>query len=110
MNYVAFYNSKDEIIAFIERRKLHIWRKLMDARITVRGHIIGFNTEKTRWLGVYLNMSLQFQAHECLSFDEARKAVDRVRRLCSTNGLEPGRIRIIQVVAEQAVAIYSPEL
>lgn len=47
-SYVAFDKFKDEMIAFTRRQKPGIGRKLADARITVRGHTLGFNTEATR--------------------------------------------------------------
>lgn len=109
-NHVAFHNSRKEIIVFTQRPKQYLRRKVADTRIMVRDHTLGFNTEATGWLRVYLNTGLQFQAHNSLWLEKARKAEDRVRRLVSTNGLEPGLIRRIQVAAVQSVALYIAEL
>lgn len=43
-NYVAFDNSKDEMIAFTQHQKPDLRRKLADAMIIVRGDTLGFNT------------------------------------------------------------------
>lgn len=83
-NHVEFNNSNDKIIAFTQCKKPVPMRKLSDARITVRGHSLGFNKEATRWLGVYLNTVLQSTAHKILSLENARKTEERERRLEST--------------------------
>lgn len=67
-------------------------------------HTLGFNIEETRWLGVYLDTGLQFQAHKRLSLEKERKAEDRVCRLGITNGLKPGLIRRNQEAAVQVIA------
>lgn len=46
--YVAFDNAKNEIIAFTRRRKSELKRRIAEARITVRGHTMGFNTGANR--------------------------------------------------------------
>lgn len=76
----------------------------------MRSHTLGFNTEATRWVGVYLDTDLQFRVHKCLSLVKARKANDIVSEPRSTNKLEQSLIRRIQVVAVQAVTLYSVEL
>lgn len=60
-NHVDLDNAKDEAIAFKRRRKLKLKRRIAEARITVYGHIIGFNTQATRWLRVYLDTGPQFR-------------------------------------------------
>lgn len=73
-------------------------------------HTLGFNKEAIKWLGVYFNTDVQFRAHKNMSFEKARKVVDRFCWLRSTNGLEPDLIRNIQVAAVQAVTLYGAEL
>lgn len=47
-NHVAFNNAMDEMIAFIRRTKLQLKRRISEARITVCGHNMRFNTEANR--------------------------------------------------------------
>lgn len=61
----------------------------------MRGHTLDFNTEATRWLGVYLDTELQFRSYKGLLLEKARKAEDRVRQIGSTNGPELSIIRRI---------------
>lgn len=61
-------------------------------------------------MGMYLNTSLQFRAHKTISHDKAKCAEDRVRRLGSTYGLEPGLHRPVQVAAVLAVALHGIEI
>lgn len=107
---MPFDNYKDEVIALTQHRKSNIRRKLGDIRITVRGHTLGFTTEATRWLVVYLDTGLQFQAQIRLPLKKMRKAEDRVRRLGRTNRLNPSLIRRIQMAAVQVVALYCAKL
>lgn len=47
-NHVEFDNAKNEAIAFRRKRKLKLNRRIAEAKITIRGHIMLFNTESTR--------------------------------------------------------------
>lgn len=107
---MAFDNTKDEMITFTRGCKPDLRRKLTDVRIIVRGHTQGLNIEATRWPEVYLNTGLQFQAHKSLSFEKVMKMEDTVRRLMTTNALEPCLIRRIQIAAVQVVALYGAKL
>lgn len=105
-NHVTFPNSEYEILPFTRRRKVDLKRTLAEARITVGGHIIRFNTEATRWLGVYLDRGLQILTHKNPSLEKARKADDKVRRLESTNRLVSSLKGKIQIAALQAMTLY----
>lgn len=59
------------MLTFTRRQKHDIKRRLAEARITVRGYTLGFNTEATRCLGVYLNTGLHFRAYKNLSLEKA---------------------------------------
>lgn len=63
-NHVAFGNAKDEMIAFTRSRKPELKRGIVEARVTVHGHIMRFNTKATRWLRVYLYTELQFRVNK----------------------------------------------
>lgn len=78
MNHVTFDNRKDEAIVIKRRRKLELKGRIAEARITVRGHMMDFNREATRWHGVYLNSELQFSAQNNLTLERSRRAKNRV--------------------------------
>lgn len=69
-----------------------------------------FNTEATRWLGVYLDTGLRFKAHKLLTLENARSTEDRIQRLEATRGLALELVRRIQVAAVQAVTVYGAEV
>lgn len=69
------------MIAFIHKRKADLRKRLDETRITVRGHIMRFNIETTRWLGMYLDTGLQLRAHKNVSLERSRRAGGRVWRL-----------------------------
>lgn len=84
--------------------------RLTEAQMTVRGHTMGYNIEGTIWLGIYLDIGLQFWPNKNISLEKAKKAEDRVRRLESTYGLESELIRQVLVTVLQAVAFYGAEI
>lgn len=57
-NLVAIDNVKGEMISFRRRRKSEINRRISKTRITICGYTIGFNSEATRWISVYLDTGL----------------------------------------------------
>lgn len=109
-NYVAFNNSKDDMIAFHRRRKAYQWKRLLEALKTVRKHTMKFNIEATKWLGMYLEIGLQFRKQKNISLEIVKCAEDRVRKLGSTHVLEPGLIRKVQIAADQPVALYGAKI
>lgn len=46
--HVAFDNLKDEMIVCTRRQKADLQSRIAKAKITVRGHILGFIVEATR--------------------------------------------------------------
>lgn len=71
---------------------------------------MGSNVEATRWLVIYLDTGLQFRTHKNISLGKGKFADDRVRGLQSIYGLEPRLIRLVQVAAVRAVALYGVEI
>lgn len=47
-NHVIIDNAKEEFLAFTRPGKAELRRKLAEAKIPVRGHTLGFNTEATQ--------------------------------------------------------------
>lgn len=103
------------MIAFTQCWKVDLQKWLAEVRITVRGHRMRFNFEATRWLGIYQETVLQFRVYKNISFEKAKHAEERVRRLGLTDGLELRLIRRVQVppvqvATVQAVALYRVEI
>lgn len=69
-NHVVFDNPKNEMLDFTRCQKSNLRQRLAEARMTVRGHIFGFNGVATQWLRVYLDTELQFRAHKNLSLEK----------------------------------------
>lgn len=92
-NYVTFDNTKNEAIAFKWSRKPKLKSKIVEAKITVRRHMMTSNSEDTRWLRANLDSGLQFRAHKNLTLRKARRAEDRWRHLTTMRGLVSGLVR-----------------
>src|SRR5438046_5268739 len=73
-------------------------------------HLIRFNKEATRWLGIWLDSGLRFKEHHQKHMAKAHAAERRLQSLTGRYGLSAGNVRRIQIAAVQAVAIYGAEL
>lgn len=59
---------------------------------------------------MYLDTGLKFQVYNNISLEKSKRVEDRVRRLGSAYGLEPGLIRPVQVAAVLAIALYVADI
>lgn len=109
-NNFVFDNARGEIISFIMRKKLERKRIIHEARITVYGNTIWFNTKATRWLRVYLDTKLQFKSHKSLILEKARRADNRETRQTLTKDLAPVVVGKIQVLTMPVVKFYDAEI
>jgi len=107
-NACQFEIEKTEAIFFTQRRKN--MEPTMQASIRVRNHEVEFNTDVTRWLGVWLDDMLTLNDHWKMTLLNTQKAQNRVRSLMVKRGLNPGSSQSIQVAAVQALALYGAEL
>lgn len=62
-SHVTFDNVKDKLISFMSRRNPELKRKISEARVMVRGHIIKIGKEVTRWWFVYLDTGLMSRVY-----------------------------------------------
>lgn len=108
--HVAFDNAKDEAILFTQKSNPELKRRKIETKITVREHIMSFNTEANRWLEVYLDLGIKFTAYTNLTLEKVRKVEDIVQGLAATRGLAPGAVRCIKVAAVQLLALYGAEI
>jgi len=82
-NGVGFDQAKTEGVLF--RKK----KCALTATIRVRTSDIPFNSEATRWLGVWLDSQLTLKEHHAVRLKEARKAMERLCWLTGQMGLSP---------------------
>lgn len=109
-NAVEFDAEKTEAVLFTRQRGRLLREQVQSARLRIEGHLVIFNQEATRWLGIWLDTGLKLKAHYQTCLRKARTAEARVRTLCRQQGLSPGLVRRIQIAAVQAVALYGAEL
>jgi hypothetical protein len=107
---IQFDTEKTEAVLFTRKRGKELKNQVQRAKIQIQGHEVLFNSEATRWLGVWLDKGLTLKAyyHTCLR--KTRRAEAQVQALCRGQGLSPGLVQRIQVAAVQVVALYGAEL
>jgi hypothetical protein len=74
-NGVAFDHGKTEAALFRKSRAVPT------ATIQVGSKAIPFNTQATRWLGVWLDSQLTLKGHQTIRLKEGRKVMGRLRQL-----------------------------
>ena len=109
-NVVQFDAGKTEAVLLTRKRGRELKDQIQRARVEVGGHQVPFNSEATRWLGIWLDSGLNLKVHYQTCMRKARAAENRVQRLCQSHGLPPGLARQVQVAAVQSVALYGAEL
>ena len=105
---MSFEVEKTEAVLFTRKRKLA--KKIRQARINLQGKRIKFNSEATKWLGIWLDSGLSFKTHYQTRLQKAKAAENRLRSISSTYGLPPGLVRKVQIAAVQSVALYGAEI
>jgi ribonuclease HI len=103
-NGVAFDHGKTEAVLFRKQRVAPT------ATIRVGTNDIPFNTEATRWLGVWLDSQLTLKEHHAIRLKEGEKALRRLRRLTGQMGLAPVNCRKVMTACIQSVAMFGSEL
>jgi len=74
-NGVVFYQGKTEAAIFWR------WRHPPTATIQVGDNAVPFNTEATRWLGMWLDSQLKLKEHHATRPKKGRVSMTRIRRL-----------------------------
>jgi len=103
-NGVTSDHSKSEAVLF--RRK----RNVPTGTISTGEREIPFNTEATRWLGIWLDSHLTLRDHQRMMMKKGRKALPRLKRLTGQMGLTSGNCRKVMAACVQSVAMYGTEL
>jgi len=103
-NGVAFDQGKTEAVLFRQKKTAPT------ATVWVGTSNIPFNTEATRWLGVWLDSQLTLKEHHAIRLKEGKKAMGRLRRLTGQMGLSPVNCRKVMTACVQSVAMFGSEL
>jgi hypothetical protein len=103
-NGVAFDHGKTEAALFWKSRAA------LTATIQVGTNDIPFNTEATRWLGVWLDSQLTLKEHHAIRLKEGKKTLGRLRQLTGQMGLAPANCRKVMTACIQSVAMFGSEL
>jgi len=104
---LQFDTAKTEAALFTPRRghRKHLQPKLT-ARIKVRDGFVRFNTEATRWLGVWMDPHPTLKEHHNCCMKKARAAEARLRTLTRMHGIVPEWVWAVHIACVQAVALY----
>lgn len=109
-NAVTYDISKTEAILFSKARNQKLTKQLSETELRFGGRVISFSQEATRWLGVWLDSFLSFDAHISERLKKAEIAEIRIKGLSKTYGLPPTLVQRIQIVAVESVALYGEGL
>ena len=106
-NAARFEESKTEAILFSKRRKHKRCRREVRVGNT---HRVCFNPEATRWLGIWLDASLNLAENRRRRIGRTRQAEARLRRIVNQYGVPPAAARNLQSVIVQGTMLYTSEL
>ena len=100
---VHFETSKTEAILF-SKRSYRCSRE-----IRVRGQMIRFVPQATRWLGIWLDSTLTLAENWRRRIGKTRQAEARLRRIVSKYGVPPAASRNLQSAIVQGTMLYAAE-
>ena len=106
-NAVRFEESKTEAILFSNRRKHRQCRREIRVGST---HRVGFAGKATRWLGIWLDASLNLEENRRRRIGKTRQAEAKLRRIVSQYGVPPASARNLQAAIVQGTMLYTSEL
>ena len=103
---MRFEKGKTEALLFSKRRKhKRCWRE-----IRVGAHRVGFNPGTTRWLGIWLDASLNLAENRRWIIGKTRQAEARLRRIVNQYGVPPPAAGNLQSAIVQGTMLYATEL
>jgi hypothetical protein len=107
-NKVEFEVDKTEAILFSRSKKTQ--RKAKEITIQVGEKRTSFNKKAIKWLGFWLDYSLNFHQHTRLKLAKATQVLHQTLSLCKRKGLALGLVRTLQAAAVNTVALYGAEI
>jgi hypothetical protein len=90
-NRVEFQPSKTEAVLFSRSKKAQ--SKARETTIHFRGEQVPFNKEATKWLGFWLDYSLNFNQHFKKKLARATQVLHQTRALSKRKGLSLELVR-----------------
>ena len=96
-NAVTYDISKTKAILFSKARNQKLIKQLSETELRFGGQTVCFNQEATRWLGMWLDSSLNFGAHIGERLKKAKIAEIRIKRVSKTYELPPALVQRIQI-------------
>ena len=69
-----------------------------------------FASEATRWLGIWLDASLNLEENRRRRIGKTRQAEAKLRRIVSRYGMPPASARNLQAAIVQGTMLYASEL
>ena len=109
-NAVTYDIAKTEAVLFSKSHRQRLNKQIAEVDLKIGTEKIKFNKEATRWLGIWLDSQLKFNAHINEKLQKARTAEIQIKGLTQTYGLAPALIRRIQIAVVQSIALYGAEL
>jgi len=106
-----FDTAKTEATLFTRGRgnKNHLRPKLT-AKIRVGDGFLRFNSQATRWLGVWMDVHLTLKVHHNQCMTKARAAEARLRTRTRTYGVVPESVTGVQLACVKSVTLHGCEL
>ena len=105
-NAVRLEESKTEAIHFSRRRNHKRCRREIRVGTT---HRVRFNPAATRWLGIWLDASLNLAENRRRKIGKTRQAEARLRRIVNQYGVPPAAARNLQAAIVQGTMLYASE-
>ena len=106
-NAVRFEETKTEAILFSNRRRHRKCRREVRVGSTHRARFAG---EATRWLGIWLDASLNLEENRRRRIGKTRQAEAKLRRIVNQYGVPPASARNLQAAIAQGTMLYASEL
>ena len=106
-NAVRFEESKTEAVLFSNRRRHRQCRREIRVGDT---HRVRFAGKATRWLGIWLDASLNLEENRRRRIGKTRQAEAKLRRIVNQYGVPPASARNLQAAIVQGTVLYASEL
>ena len=105
-NAVRFEETKTEAILFSKKKSHH----RCNAPIRVGDQTVRFAPEATRWLGIWLDLTLSLVENQRRRVAKTRQAEARLRHITARYGVPPAAARKLQSAIVQVTILCAAEL
>lgn len=109
-NVVTYDIAKKEVILFSKACIYKGKEEIAALRLVFGGQKVKFNIKATKWLGIWLDSKLFFDAHIKERIQRAKTAKVRIKGLTKTYKLPSRLIQKIYIAKVQAIAFFGAEI